>query len=97
MIMNTSDGILERIIYRYFNQRNFSSSSTNTVMTTLQTGDAQAGREAAHSPPSGRLASRMTGDVRVMVHVVCGSLSEDTMMAASSTQRFSSYFSSVTV
>ncbi|WAR00849.1 hypothetical protein MAR_025221 [Mya arenaria] len=41
--------------------------------------------------------SRMMGDVRVMVHDTWGSMLLVTMMAASSTQRFTSYFSSVTV
>lgn len=48
-------------------------------------------------PASGRLVSRMMGDVRVMVHEGLGSFSAVTMIAASSTQRFTSYLSSVTV
>ena len=48
-------------------------------------------------PASGRLVSRMMGDVRVIVHEGLGSFSAVTMIAASSTQRFTSYLSSVTV
>lgn len=48
-------------------------------------------------PASGRLVSRIMGDVRVMVHDGLGSFSAVTMIAASSTQRFTSYLSSVTV
>ena len=51
-------------------------------------------------PPSGWFSSLMTGDVRVMVHVVCGSsgvsVTAVTTTAASSTHIFTAYFSSQT-
>ena len=46
-------------------------------------------------PPS--LVSLMIGEVRVMVQETWGSVLLVTIMAASSTQRFTSYLSSVTV